>query len=65
MTNHVQTLKNKLGKIQAMVHTLNTGSNSRSVAMTRGEIMNDNFARAGHTAEAATIMNKAQRLIHG
>lgn len=70
MTNHIQTLKNKLGKIQSLKNSLQAGVNARSATMTRGEIMNiynsmdNNFASAGYTAEAANIMNKAQRIIH-
>jgi hypothetical protein len=71
MKNPIFELKKKLAEIRALKNTLERGVNARSVAMTRGRIMelysnmSNNFAKAGYTKEAANLMNRAQKLIHG
>lgn len=69
--NPIFELKKKLAEIRALKNTLQTGTNSRSVAMTRGKIMElynnmgNHFASSGYTKEAANLMNRAQKLIYG
>jgi hypothetical protein len=68
--NPIFELKKKLAEIRALKNTLMSGTNARSVSMTRGKIMNlyetmnQNFAKSGYSTEAANLMNKAQKLIY-
>jgi hypothetical protein len=74
MSSHVEALRKKLKKIQALAKTLKAGVNARSAAETRGEIsnifnrMNSNWRAASmgpNSMAAANIMNNAQKIVHG
>jgi len=74
MTHHVEELRKKLNRMKALVNTVRAGVNARSVAMTRGEIMNIYNSMNNHFQAvaggpngraAAEIMNKAQKIVHG
>lgn len=67
---HLFEMKKKLAEMRALKNTLNAGVNGRSVAMTRGKIMNIyanmnmNFAACGYSKEAANVMNAAHKIIY-
>jgi hypothetical protein len=74
MTHHVEELRKKLNRMKALVNTVKAGVNSRSVAMTRGEIMNIYNSMNNHFhavaggpngRAAAEVMNKAQKIVYG